>query len=117
MVARYVNLYVEWVLEGSVQKQYEAFHKGFMRVCGGKVRRLPKHANTHTHKETHETERKRERGAREPRTKERAWQHTPNRTLGGPALRGPSAVKIIRMRNGFIVPVTGRGFCSLIHGP
>jgi len=31
----YIQKYVEWTLQGSVQKQYEAFKKGFMRVCGG----------------------------------------------------------------------------------
>mmetsp|Transcript_22241 Transcript_22241/g.30334 ORF Transcript_22241/g.30334 Transcript_22241/m.30334 type:complete len:882 (-) Transcript_22241:649-3294(-) len=31
----YVNRYVHWALVGSVDKQSEAFHKGFMRVCGG----------------------------------------------------------------------------------
>ena len=31
----YIQKYVEWTLQGPVQKQYEAFKKGFMRVCGG----------------------------------------------------------------------------------
>ncbi len=39
-VQEYVDRYVQWVLVDSVQQQYDAFHKGFMRVCGGQVRRV-----------------------------------------------------------------------------
>ena len=34
-VHEYVSLYTKWVLEDSVGAQYEAFKKGFLRVCGG----------------------------------------------------------------------------------
>lgn len=29
----YVDLYTEWVLEGSISKQFKAFSKGFHQVC------------------------------------------------------------------------------------
>ena len=34
-VDEYIERYVAWTLQDSVAKQYEAFRKGFMRVCGG----------------------------------------------------------------------------------
>lgn len=36
----YVNLYVDYVFNKSVQNQYDAFHKGFMKVCDGRVLQL-----------------------------------------------------------------------------
>jgi len=36
----YVTLYVEWVLDKSVQKQFGAFHTGFLKVCGGAALKL-----------------------------------------------------------------------------
>jgi hypothetical protein len=36
-VQDYVDRYVQWVLVDSVQQQYDSFHKGFMRVCGGQA--------------------------------------------------------------------------------
>ena len=31
----YVDLYIDYILNSSVQTQFESFHKGFQRVCGG----------------------------------------------------------------------------------
>uniref|UniRef100_A0A7S2S0T5 HECT-type E3 ubiquitin transferase n=2 Tax=Rhizochromulina marina TaxID=1034831 RepID=A0A7S2S0T5_9STRA len=36
-VQEYVDLYVDWALSTSVEKQYSAFEKGFLRVCGGEA--------------------------------------------------------------------------------
>ena len=36
-VQDYIDRYVQWVLVDSVKQQYDAFHKGFMRACGGNV--------------------------------------------------------------------------------
>ncbi|XP_018560806.1 probable E3 ubiquitin-protein ligase HERC4 isoform X2 [Anoplophora glabripennis] len=36
----YVNLYINYIFNESVKHQYEAFHKGFMKVCGGRVLQL-----------------------------------------------------------------------------
>ncbi|KAJ8935929.1 hypothetical protein NQ318_008705 [Aromia moschata] len=36
----YVNLYVNYIFNESVKHQYEAFHTGFMKVCGGRVLQL-----------------------------------------------------------------------------
>ncbi|XP_040567809.1 probable E3 ubiquitin-protein ligase HERC4 isoform X2 [Lepeophtheirus salmonis] len=33
----YINLYVDYILNKSVATQYDAFHKGFHKVCGGRV--------------------------------------------------------------------------------
>ena len=33
----YVDVYIDYYLNKSVQKQFEAFSIGFHRVCGGKV--------------------------------------------------------------------------------
>lgn len=34
MVQEYVRLYTEWLLERSISQQFNAFRKGFLRVCG-----------------------------------------------------------------------------------
>ncbi|XP_057653179.1 probable E3 ubiquitin-protein ligase HERC4 isoform X1 [Diorhabda carinulata] len=36
----YVDLYVNYIFNESVKDQYEAFHKGFMNVCEGRVLKL-----------------------------------------------------------------------------
>ncbi|XP_076250382.1 HECT and RLD domain containing E3 ubiquitin ligase 4 isoform X1 [Rhynchophorus ferrugineus] len=36
----YVSLYVDYILNKSVESQYDAFHKGFMKVCEGRVLKL-----------------------------------------------------------------------------
>jgi len=36
----YVNLYVKWLLHDSISRQFNAFKKGFMKVCGGPALRL-----------------------------------------------------------------------------
>lgn len=36
----YVALYVDYIFRKSVENQYNAFHEGFMKVCGGRVLRL-----------------------------------------------------------------------------
>jgi len=36
-VKEYVNLYVKYILEDSVEKPFSAFYKGFHRICGGKA--------------------------------------------------------------------------------
>ncbi|XP_015840693.1 probable E3 ubiquitin-protein ligase HERC4 isoform X2 [Tribolium castaneum] len=36
----YVNLYVDYIFNTSIKKQYDAFHHGFMKVCGGRVLQL-----------------------------------------------------------------------------
>ncbi|KAF5305408.1 hypothetical protein FQR65_LT07734 [Abscondita terminalis] len=36
----YVDLYVDFILNEAVNNQYEAFHMGFMKVCGGRVLQL-----------------------------------------------------------------------------
>lgn len=36
----YVDLIVDWRLNKAIEKQYQAFHKGFHRVCGGGVLKL-----------------------------------------------------------------------------
>lgn len=36
----YVNLYVDYIFNKSVSKPYDAFHAGFMKVCGGRVLKL-----------------------------------------------------------------------------
>ncbi|ERL88860.1 hypothetical protein D910_06242 [Dendroctonus ponderosae] len=33
----YVTLYVDYIFRKSVENQYNAFHEGFMKVCGGRV--------------------------------------------------------------------------------
>lgn len=33
----YVDLYIDYYLNKSVEKQFQAFATGFHRVCGGKV--------------------------------------------------------------------------------
>ncbi|XP_055373246.1 probable E3 ubiquitin-protein ligase HERC4 isoform X2 [Condylostylus longicornis] len=33
----FVNLYIDFIFNKSVEKQYEAFHTGFIKVCGGPV--------------------------------------------------------------------------------
>ncbi|XP_070528774.1 probable E3 ubiquitin-protein ligase HERC4 isoform X3 [Cardiocondyla obscurior] len=37
---QYVDLYVDYVLNKSVETQFKAFHKGFHNVCGGRVLEL-----------------------------------------------------------------------------
>lgn len=34
-VVEYVALYTEWLLNDSVAKQFAAFKRGFLKVCGG----------------------------------------------------------------------------------
>ena len=34
---QYVDVYIDYYLNKSVEKQFEAFATGFHRVCGGKV--------------------------------------------------------------------------------
>ena len=34
---QYVDVYIDYYLNKSVEKQFEAFAQGFHRVCGGKV--------------------------------------------------------------------------------
>ncbi|KAL1509492.1 hypothetical protein ABEB36_004214 [Hypothenemus hampei] len=36
----YVSLYVDYIFRKSVENQYNAFHEGFMKVCGGRVLQL-----------------------------------------------------------------------------
>ncbi|KAL3278333.1 hypothetical protein HHI36_013664 [Cryptolaemus montrouzieri] len=36
----YVNLYVDYIFHESVKVQYNSFHDGFMKVCGGRVLQL-----------------------------------------------------------------------------
>lgn len=36
----FVDLYIDYVLNKSVLKQFQGFSDGFMRVCGGKVMEL-----------------------------------------------------------------------------
>lgn len=36
----YVDLYVDFIFNKSVEKHYSAFSAGFMKVCGGRVLRL-----------------------------------------------------------------------------
>lgn len=36
----YVDLLVDYKLNASIAKQYQAFHDGFYRVCGGDVLKL-----------------------------------------------------------------------------
>lgn len=36
----YVNLYVDYLLTTSIEKQFKGFHDGFMKVCGGRVLQL-----------------------------------------------------------------------------
>ncbi|RZC35721.1 E3 ubiquitin-protein ligase HERC4, partial [Asbolus verrucosus] len=36
----YVALYVDYIFNTSIKKQYMAFHDGFMKVCGGRVLQL-----------------------------------------------------------------------------
>ncbi|XP_045467862.1 probable E3 ubiquitin-protein ligase HERC4 isoform X2 [Harmonia axyridis] len=36
----YVDLYVDYIFNTSVKSHYEAFHHGFMKVCGGRVLKL-----------------------------------------------------------------------------
>jgi len=36
----YVDLYVDYVLNKSVAKHFDAFNQGFHKVCGGRVLRL-----------------------------------------------------------------------------
>ncbi|XP_011257668.1 probable E3 ubiquitin-protein ligase HERC4 isoform X1 [Camponotus floridanus] len=37
---QYVNLYIDYILNKSVESQFKAFHKGFHKVCGGRVLEL-----------------------------------------------------------------------------
>lgn len=37
---QYVDLYVDYILNKSVETQFKAFHKGFHNVCGGRVLEL-----------------------------------------------------------------------------
>lgn len=37
---QYIDLYVDYVLNKSVETQYKAFHNGFHSVCGGRVLEL-----------------------------------------------------------------------------
>jgi E3 ubiquitin-protein ligase HERC4 len=36
----YVDLYVDFILNKSIAKHFDAFNKGFHKVCGGRVLRL-----------------------------------------------------------------------------
>lgn len=36
----FVDLYIEFVFNKSVEKQYKGFHDGFHKVCGGRVMKL-----------------------------------------------------------------------------
>lgn len=36
----FVDLYIDFVFNKSVEKQYKGFHEGFMKVCGGRVMKL-----------------------------------------------------------------------------
>lgn len=36
----FVNLYVEYILEKSISKQFSSFSKGFHRACGGEALKL-----------------------------------------------------------------------------
>mmetsp|Transcript_23572 Transcript_23572/g.30811 ORF Transcript_23572/g.30811 Transcript_23572/m.30811 type:complete len:744 (+) Transcript_23572:165-2396(+) len=36
----YVDLYVQWLLEKSIESQFSAFRRGFMKVCGGEAMKL-----------------------------------------------------------------------------
>ena len=36
----YVDLFVDWRLNRSVKIQYQLFHKGFHKVCGGGIVKL-----------------------------------------------------------------------------
>ena len=36
----YIDLYVDYVLNKSVAKHFDAFNQGFHKVCGGRVLRL-----------------------------------------------------------------------------
>ncbi|CEM37948.1 unnamed protein product [Vitrella brassicaformis CCMP3155] len=36
----YVDLYVDWLLNKSIEDQFKAFHRGFHRVCGGRILEL-----------------------------------------------------------------------------
>lgn len=36
----FVDLYIDYVINKSVEKQFNGFHTGFMRVCGGPVMEL-----------------------------------------------------------------------------
>ncbi|XP_063931720.1 probable E3 ubiquitin-protein ligase HERC4 isoform X2 [Zophobas morio] len=36
----YVNLYIDYIFNTSIHKQYTAYHEGFMKVCGGRVLQL-----------------------------------------------------------------------------
>jgi E3 ubiquitin-protein ligase HERC4 len=36
----YVDLYVDYIFNKSVEKQFKGFYEGFMRVCGGRVMKL-----------------------------------------------------------------------------
>jgi ubiquitin-protein ligase E3 A len=40
---RYVDLYVKYILENSINEQYNAFHTGFYQVCGGPALTLFRH--------------------------------------------------------------------------
>jgi len=43
MCLRYVDLYVKYILENSINEQYNAFHTGFYQVCGGPALTLFRH--------------------------------------------------------------------------
>lgn len=36
----FVDLYIDFIFNKSVEKQYKGFHEGFMKVCGGRVMKL-----------------------------------------------------------------------------
>lgn len=36
----FVDLYIDYTINKSVEKQFKGFHNGFMRVCGGRVMEL-----------------------------------------------------------------------------
>lgn len=38
--AEFVDLYIDFILNKSVEKQFNGFYTGFMRVCGGRVMEL-----------------------------------------------------------------------------
>jgi len=36
-VTEYIQLYLEWMLDSSISSQFQAFRKGFLKVCGGRA--------------------------------------------------------------------------------
>ena len=36
----FVDLYVRYILDDSIKKQFDLFHQGFQKVCGGEALKL-----------------------------------------------------------------------------